>query len=103
MTAKDADGKVLHSHHSQYELERTGKVRIFKYWNRTVTDGSDAGRVDPEPRSYIYRVIGNRFYEIHGVLTEDQRSPAIFIWNRVKVEQDVTRIRTTGSHAQHVA
>jgi hypothetical protein len=90
VTVRDAQGNKLHEHHSDYELQRSGEVRIFKYANRTVTHGPDAGQVDPQPRRYIYRISGDRFYEIHGVLTDDERQPAIFVWDRVETEKEVT-------------
>lgn len=90
VTVRDAEGNILHEHHSDYELQRSGEVRIFKYSNRTVTRGPDAGQVDPRPRRYIYRIAGDRFYEIHGVLTDDDRRPTIFVWERVVTENGVT-------------
>jgi hypothetical protein len=92
VTVRDADGNKLHEHHSDYELQRSGEVRIFKYSNRTVTHGPDAGQVDPRPRRYIYRITGDRFYEIHGVLTDDERAPTIFIWERVDTTDEVTSL-----------
>lgn len=92
VTVRDARGNKLHEHHSDYELQRSGEVRIFKYANRTVTHGPDAGQIDPRPRRYIYRVSGDHFYEIHGVLTDDESRPAIFIWNRVVTKDEVTSL-----------
>ncbi len=95
VTIRDAQGKILHSHHSQYKLERSGEVRIFRYWNRTVTDGPDKGRIDTQTRSYIYRIHADRFYEIHGLLLEDTGRPSVIVWERVERDDMVARPRST--------
>ncbi len=88
VTLSDAQGNVLHAHHAQYKLERTGQVRIFSYWNRTVTEGPDKGLVDPRPRSYIYRVHDGHFFEIHGLKLQDEQQPSILIWDRLEAKDD---------------
>src|SRR5690606_12323712 len=92
VTGRDSQGNKRDERHSEYEPQRSGEARIFKYSNRTVTHGPEAGQVDPRPRRYVYRMSGDRFYEIHGVLTDDERPPAIFIWNRVETSNEVTSL-----------
>lgn len=83
VTVYDHKGNVLHSHTSDYELKRCGDMRIFRYWNRTVTQGPDKGSIQKEPREYIYKIVGDRFYEIQGAMISQQReSPRIGVWKR---------------------
>ena len=83
VTAYDHKGNVLHSHTSDFELKCVGDVRIFRYSNRTVTQGPDKGTIQKEPREYIYKIVGDRMYEIQGALiSQERQSPSITVWKR---------------------
>ncbi len=83
VTVYDHNGNVIHSHTSEYELKRCGDVRLFRFRNRTVTQGPDKGVIQKEPREYIYKIVGDQLYEIQGALISQPReSPRIGVWKR---------------------
>lgn len=77
---------VIYSHESEFKVEQSGKVRIFTYFNRTITAGPNAGQKIKEPVSFVYRVAENRFIEVLGVLDGDTNAPNMIIWDRIKDE-----------------
>jgi hypothetical protein len=56
LTAFDDQGQVLYAHQSQYRHERSGKVRIFTFYNRKITAGPNAGKELPQAESFNYRL-----------------------------------------------
>ncbi len=38
------------------------------------------------PVSFVYRVVENRFIEVHGVLDDDANAPNMIIWDRIDDE-----------------
>jgi hypothetical protein len=88
VTAKDEQGNVLYQHRSEYRVERSGKVSVLTFSNRTVTDGPGKGQVTKDPVSFIYRVKGDQFIEVRGVLDEDPEAPGLVKWKRVERGND---------------
>ncbi len=86
VTAYDDKGNVIYSHESEFKIEQSGKVRIFTFFNRTITAGPNVGQKIKEPVSFVYRVAENRFIEVHGVLDGDTNAPNMIIWDRIKDE-----------------
>jgi hypothetical protein len=84
VTFFDSEGTVVAAKRSEFRLENTGKVRIFTFFNNTTTAGPQKGQTNNEPRSYIYRVIGDTFVEVNGMLIGDDAEPLAFTWQRVK-------------------
>ena len=84
VTIMDADGRVVEAKKSEFRLENSGKVRIFTFFNNVITAGPQKGRTDNEPHSYIYRVAGDTFVEVNGLLIGDDAAPVAFTWERVK-------------------
>ena len=85
VTAYDVNGNVVHSHTSDFELKRVGDVKVFRYTNRTVTKGPQTGVVQKEPREYIYKIVGDRLYEIQGAMTHpENQTPSILVWKRAE-------------------
>lgn len=83
VTVYDQNGNVTYAHTSDFELKRQGDIRIFRHSNRIVTAGPDKGKIQKEPREYIYKIVGDRFYEIQGAMISQQReSPRIGVWKR---------------------
>jgi hypothetical protein len=83
VTSYDHNGNVLHSHSSDFELKRAGDVRIFRFWNLTVTQGPGKGTIQKEPQEYIYKIVGDRLYEIQGALISPERQPpSMNVWKR---------------------
>jgi phosphodiesterase/alkaline phosphatase D-like protein len=86
VTAYDDKDNVIYAHESEFKIEQSGKVRIFTFFNRTITAGPNAGQKIKEPVSFVYRVAENRFIEVHGVLDGDTNAPNMIIWDRLKDE-----------------
>jgi hypothetical protein len=84
VTARDADGKIVSQHTSEYKLKRSGMARIFVFFNVVPATGPSEGRRLPGPFYYAYNVQGNRFLEVYGLLAGDDRSPRVLRWNRVE-------------------
>lgn len=84
VTILDSKGAVVVAKKSEFRLEQTGKVRIFTFFNNVVTAGPQKGQTDQEPHAYIYRITGDTFIEVNGLLIGDGDEPVIFAWQRVK-------------------
>lgn len=83
LTAFDEAGAVAYSHTSEFELSRSGKVRVFTYFNLVVAGTKPAGA--EERRSYIYKVEGDRFFEVQGLLIgQEKDEPVFLVWDRMK-------------------
>jgi len=86
VTAYDDKRNVIYSHESEFKIEQSGKVRIFTFFNRTITAGPNAGQKLKDPVSFVYRIAENRFIEVHGILDGDSNAPNMIIWDRVEDE-----------------
>ena len=84
LTVYDADGNVVHSKTSEFRLNVTGPVRVFTFFNNKVTAGEGAGQTSTQESSYVYRVVGDTFFEYHGLLVGENEPPIAFIWKRVQ-------------------
>lgn len=84
VTWLDLDGNVVAAKRSEFCLEKTGKVQIFTFFNNVITAGPQEGQTDKAPKSYIYRVTGDTFFEVNGLLIGDDSEPVAFTWKRVK-------------------
>ncbi|MDA1055513.1 MAG: hypothetical protein O3C40_34370 [Planctomycetota bacterium] len=84
VTFMDSEGRIVEAKKSEFRLENTGKVRIFTFFNNVITAGLQKGRTDNEPHSYIYRITGDTFVEVNGLLIGDDATPVAFTWERVK-------------------
>lgn len=93
VTTYDPNLKVVYSHRSEYTLDDSGPVNIFTYRNKKVLVGRDAGATQEGPVSYLFRIDGERFLEVHGMMKEDTRGPSLNVWQRLKkdpIERPVT-------------
>ena len=84
VTFMDSEGRIVQAKSSEFRLENSGKVRIFTFFNNLITAGPQKGRTNKEPHSYIYRVVGDTFVEVNGLLIDDDAAPVAFTWKRVK-------------------
>lgn len=82
LTFFDSMGNVVAGKKSEFRLEKTGKVRIFTFFNNVVTAGPQKGQTDKEPQSYIFRVTEDSFFEIRGLLIGDDVEPVAITWKR---------------------
>ena len=84
VTAYDINGNVVHAHTSEFVLKRVGDVKVFRFWNKTSTKGPQAGVVQKEPREYVYKIVGDRLYEIQGAMIRPENdTPSILVWKRI--------------------
>jgi hypothetical protein len=58
----------VEAHSSVLEVERRGPVRVLTFFNSVVTAGPRKGATPPGPLSYIYRLEGDTFTEVWGLL-----------------------------------
>jgi|GEM_PF-1309576 len=84
VTHFDHAGNLIHSHVSNFELERYGPFRVFKIKSTVVTAGPNTGEKRPAPRSFTYRIDGDKMIEAWGLLETDRGPPRVIVWNRVK-------------------
>lgn len=52
-------------------LALTGRLRIFTFFNNVITAGPQKGQIDKAPTSFVYRVTGDTFFEVNGLLIGD--------------------------------
>ena len=74
-------GKLLREHTVEFKLSKSGDVRVFTFYF--------AGGDPKQGQSFIYKVDGESFYDVPGLLQGDTyrnyaESPAVFRWKRVK-------------------
>jgi hypothetical protein len=84
VTTYDPRHNPIQSHRSDYSIDVSGTIPIFRYRNKLILDGPNAGAKDERESAYILRVDGNRFYEVHGMLPGDRGTPSMIIWERLK-------------------
>ncbi|MGI9470961.1 MAG: hypothetical protein ACR2NZ_05490 [Rubripirellula sp.] len=84
VTSYDPNMNEVYSHRSEYTVDETGAACVFTYRNQKVLVGKDAGAVVPGPFSYLFRIDGERFLEVHGMMKGDKRNPSLTVWERLK-------------------
>jgi hypothetical protein len=83
VTTYDDAGNIVESHTSTFKVEKRGPVRIFSYSKLAVTAGPAKGHTEPATHSYIYRLEGDVFTEVWGLLEGDLTPPRMFQWRRI--------------------
>src|SRR4051812_145235 len=66
----DDKGGVIQDRTSDYVVQALGPAKLFVYSNLEVIDGENKGEKADGPFAYIYRVEGDTFYEVQGILTQ---------------------------------
>lgn len=85
LTTYDPKRNPIASHQSEYVVDESGDIPVFRYKNKVVLIGPNRGAKDPRENSYIFRVIADKFYEVHGMLPNDGKRPGMTSWQRLKV------------------
>jgi hypothetical protein len=80
----DQQGNLIHSHVSTFELKRHGPFRVFTILGTAVTAGPNTGEKRPAPRSFTYRIDGDKMIEAWGLLETDRGPPRVIVWKRVR-------------------
>jgi hypothetical protein len=84
VTTYDPNNKPIQSHRSDYRIDASAAVSIFRYRNKVVLIGPNAGAKEERESAYIFRIDGDRFFEVHGMLTGDKVDPSLIVWERLK-------------------
>ena len=83
VTTYAADGRVMSAHTAKIRLERRVDVPVYTFYDRRITAGPEQGRSDAAPRSYVYRLRGDEFDEVWGLLPgQEQREVVVKRWRR---------------------
>ena len=80
----DEKGEVVEGRNSQYEVKMMGLVKLFVFSNIEMTAGPNVGQKMAGPFAYVYRVEGDTFYEVQGVLAQATGEVELLVWKRVK-------------------
>lgn len=83
VTRYDEKGAVLEAHTADFTLSISGRTKIFTYSNYEVTAGPAKGKRRSQ-RSYVYRLDGDSFFEVRGVLVDQSEPIAVNHWRRMK-------------------
>ncbi len=79
----DSSGKLVQEKTSRYDTETSGSVRIFTFFDSRIVAGKNLGAMDSGEKSYIYRVDGDKFFEVHGMLLTDRVPVSVLVWKRM--------------------
>lgn len=85
LTTYDPKRNAVSSYQSEYVVDVAGDFPIFRYKNKVVLLGPNQGAKDTRENAYIFRVIADKFYEVHGMLPNDNKRPGMILWERLKV------------------
>jgi hypothetical protein len=84
VTTYDPNHKPVQSHRSEYRVDVSADVPIFRYRNKVVLIGKNVGAKDERESAYLFRIDGDRFFEVHGMLPGDKPDPSLIVWERLK-------------------
>ena len=84
VTTYDPAGKPIHSHRSEFRIDERGSAPVFRYRNKIILIGPNAGAKDDRESAYLFRLDGNRLFEVDGMLPGDKGEPSLKIWERMK-------------------
>ena len=83
VTTYGPNGQVLSAHTARFKLARRGDVPVYTFYDRRNTAGPEQGRTDAAPRSFVYRLRGDDFDEVWGLLPgQEQREVVVKRWRR---------------------
>lgn len=76
----DRNGTLLHSHQAKIRLQRLSDLSLFTYFDLEVLAGPNKGRQQKTPVTFVYRLKGNQFIQVEGILKGDKSRPKILTW-----------------------
>lgn len=83
VTTYGPDDRVLNAHTAKFKLGRRGGVPVCTFYDRRITAGPEQGRSESASRSYVYRLRGDDFDEVWGLLPgQEQREVVVKRWRR---------------------
>lgn len=88
VTTYGPNGQVINAHVADFRLGRRGGIPVFTFSRPRITAGPDEGETAPGGRTYIYRVQGEEFDEVWGLLPgQEQRPVEVKRWKRAASQQ----------------
>jgi hypothetical protein len=82
VTTHDSSGNVVSEHTVKIRLGRAGPIRVFLYSGQEFTEGPQAGTKLKGTQAYVYKVVGDTFVEIWGVLGDRDNEIRVLRWQR---------------------
>jgi len=83
VTTYGPNGQVVHAQTARFRLSRSGDVPVYTFFDRRITAGPEQGRAEDASKSFVYRLRGDEFDEVWGLLPgQEQRELMIKRWKR---------------------
>ncbi len=84
VTTYGPDGQVVQAQTAQFRLSRSGLVGVYTVEQTKITRGAGEGRAATQaPMSFVYRIHGDRFDEVWGLLPgQEEREVVVKRWRR---------------------
>jgi hypothetical protein len=83
VTTYGPNDQVIHAQSARFRLSQRGGVPVYTFYDRRITAGAEQGKADASPRSFIYRLRGDEFDEVWGLLPgQEQRELVVHRWRR---------------------
>jgi uncharacterized protein (TIGR03067 family) len=97
------DGTVWRAHRAQFNLSRSGDVKVFTFSNLQIIDGDGKGTRIQQGRSYIYVATDRQFKEVSGFLPgQEAQPPSVLVWTRAKDDEKVVALPAPDPRLQGV-
>ncbi|MEZ6090482.1 MAG: hypothetical protein R3C05_21180 [Pirellulaceae bacterium] len=84
LTVTDSNDRVIEAKSSEFRLDTTSKIRVFTFFNNTFTAGPNKGHTIDRPHSYVYGIENDKFYEVRGLLIDEDDALSVIVWDRVQ-------------------
>ena len=84
LTTYDPNRVPIYSHRSEYKIDESKNTYVFRFWNKTILSGPNAGANIKGESAYLFRIENDRFIEVHGMMKGDSGKPSLKIWERLK-------------------
>ena len=82
LTTYDSDGNVLSAHTVKIKLALAGPIRVFVFSDLKYTEGPNKGKKADGTQAYIYKVVGDKFIEVWGILGDADSPIRTLRWKR---------------------
>ncbi len=80
VTYYDSDGNVESADNVKFTLRRAGPIRIFSFSEQEFTAGPQKGQKSNATVEYVYKIVGDKFVEIWGVLSPTDDELKVMRW-----------------------
>ena len=88
VTTYGPNGQVINAHTANFRLGRRGGIPVYTFSRPRITAGPEQGDTAPGGRTYVYRVRGDEFDEVWGLLPgQEQRPVEVKRWKRATAQQ----------------